>query len=79
MITSVTVKTKDSTTPTVAIDDKVEAGIQQLAEQHVVEHPHAEQQPALKVQQDETFEDAEAEITAEQKSIDIEPASTKHS
>ncbi|ENW81878.1 hypothetical protein F909_01562 [Acinetobacter sp. ANC 3929] len=79
VITSVTVKTKDSTTPTVAIDDKVEAGIQQLAEQHVVEHPHAEQQPALKVQQDETFEDAEAEITAEQKSIDIEPASTKHS
>ncbi|ENX42743.1 EcsC family protein [Acinetobacter sp. NIPH 2100] len=79
VITNVTVKTKDNTTPTVAVDDKVEAGIQQLAEQHVVEHPHAEQQPALKVLQDETFEDAETEITAEQKSIDIEPASTKHS
>lgn len=79
VITHVTVKTKDSTTPTVALDDKVEAGIQQLAEQHVVEHPHTEQQPALKEQQDETFEDAEAEVVAEQKSIDIEPASTKHS
>ncbi|MCH7315124.1 EcsC family protein [Acinetobacter sp. ANC 3882] len=79
VITNVTVKTKDNTTPTVAVDDKVEAGIQQLAEQHVVEHPYAEQQPALKVQQDENFEDAETEITAEQKSIDIEPASTKHS
>lgn len=79
VITHVTVKTKDSTTPTVVVDDKVEAGIQQLAEQHVVEHPHTEQQPALKEQQDETFEDAEAEVVAEQKSIDIEPASTKHS
>lgn len=75
VITKVTVQVKANKASTVAVGDKVEEGIQQLAEQHVVEHPHAEQQPALKVQQDETFEDVEAE----QKSIDIEPASTKHS
>ena len=75
VITKVTVQVKANKASTVAVDDEVEEGIQQLAEQHVVEHPHAEQQPALKAQQDETFEDVEAE----QKSIDIEPASTKHS
>ncbi|EPF73157.1 hypothetical protein GCM10025882_17510 [Acinetobacter gyllenbergii] len=79
VITKVTVQVKEHTAVTVSVDDKVEEGIQQLAEQHVVEHPHSEQQPALKAQPDELLAEGEAEIGTETKSIDIEPASTKHS
>ncbi|MFW1837612.1 EcsC family protein [Acinetobacter gyllenbergii] len=79
VITKVTVQVKEHTAVTVSVDDKVEEGIQQLAEQHVVEHSHSEQQPALKAQPDELLAEGEAEIGTETKSIDIEPASTKHS
>ncbi|USA55441.1 EcsC family protein [Acinetobacter sp. C32I] len=79
VITKVTVQVKEHTAVTVSVDDKVEEGIQQLAEQHVVEHSHSEQQPALKAQPDELLAEEDAEIGTENKSIDIEPASTKHS
>ncbi|WP_436899047.1 EcsC family protein [Acinetobacter gyllenbergii] len=79
VITKVTVQVKEHTAVTVSVDDKVEEGIQQLAEQHVVEHLHSEQQPALKAQPDELLAEEDAEIGTENKSIDIEPASTKHS
>ncbi|ENU92681.1 hypothetical protein F971_01668 [Acinetobacter vivianii] len=79
VITSVSIQTKDTDTPKTPVDEKVEEGIQQLAEQHVVEHEHTEQQPALQVEQEETFDESETELTSEQKSIDVEPASTKHS
>lgn len=79
VITKVTVQVKEHTAVTVSVDDKVEEGIQQLAEQHVVEHSHSEQQPALKAQPDELLAEEDAEIGTETKSIDIEPASTKHS
>ncbi|OBY73569.1 EcsC family protein [Acinetobacter gyllenbergii] len=79
VITKVSVQVKEHTAVTVSVDDKVEEGIQQLAEQHVVEHSHSEQQPALKAQPDELLAEGEAEIGTETKSIDIEPASTKHS
>jgi len=79
VITNVSIQTKDTDAPKTPVDEKVEEGIQQLAEQHVVEHEHTEQQPALKAEQEETFDESEAELTTEQKSIDVEPASTKHS
>lgn len=61
------------------VDEKVELGIQQLAGQYVAEHEHTEQQPALKGQQEEAITEDESEMQVEQKTIDIEPASTKHS
>ena len=79
VITKVSVQVKANTPSLVSVDDKVEEGIQQLAEQHVVEHPYSEQQPALKDQSDELLAEDDAEIGTETKSIDIEPASTKHS
>jgi len=79
VITNVSIQTKDTDAPKTPVDEKVEEGIQQLAEQHVVEHEHTEQQPALKAEQEETFDESEAELATEQKSIDVEPASTKHS
>ena len=79
MITNITVQAKEDVIKELQIDDKVEQGIQQLASQHVVEHQHSEQQPALKVQQDELLSANESEIAAEPKTIDMEPASTKHS
>ena len=79
VITHVTVQTKETDAVKTPVDEKVEEGIQQLAQQHVVEHEHAEQQPALKAEQEVAFDDDETEVTTEQKSIDVEPASTKHS
>ncbi|GAA5631502.1 hypothetical protein Acal02_02138 [Acinetobacter calcoaceticus] len=79
VITNVSIQAKDTDAPKTPVDEKVEEGIQQLAEQHVVEHEHTEQQPALKAEQDEIFDESETELTTEQKSIDVEPASTKHS
>ena len=79
VITNITVQAKEDVIKELQIDDKVEQGIQQLASQHVVEHQHSEQQPALKVQQDELLSANESEIAAEPKTIDMEPASTKHS
>ena len=57
----------------------MEIGIQQLASQYVEEHEHAEQQPALTAQQDEIITEDEPEIVAEQKLIEMEPTSKKHS
>ncbi|WP_343579198.1 EcsC family protein [Acinetobacter sp.] len=79
VITHVTVQTKETDAVKTPVDEKVEEGIQQLAQQHVVEHEHAEQQPALKADQEVAFDDDETEVATEQKSIDVEPASTKHS
>lgn len=79
VITNVSIQTKDTDAVKTPVDEKVEEGIQKLAEQHVVEHQHTEQQPALKVEQEETFDESETELATEQKSIDVEPASTKHS
>jgi hypothetical protein len=45
----------------------------------VVKHEHTEQQPALKEQSNELLSSDEAELSTEPKTIDIEPASTKHS
>ncbi|WP_332604265.1 EcsC family protein [Acinetobacter sp. ESBL14] len=78
VITKVTVQVKEHTAVTVSVDDKVEEGIQQLAEQHVVEHPHTEQQPALKQQEHLPVEESN-EMGTETKALDIEPASTKPS
>lgn len=79
VITHVTVQTKETDAVKTPVDEKVEEGIQQLAQQHVVEHEHAEQQPALKADQEVAFDDDETEVATEQKSFDVEPASTKHS
>lgn len=79
VITSVSIQTKDESISKPPVEGQIGEGIQQLAEQHVVEHAHTEQQPALKVEQDELLVDGESEISNEKKSIDIEPASTKHS
>ncbi|ENU30699.1 hypothetical protein F991_01385 [Acinetobacter sp. CIP-A165] len=79
VITNVTVQFKEDVRKQTQSDEKVEDGIQQLAEQHVVEHEHTEQQPALKVEQNELFADEDQEAVSEKKTIDIEPASTKHS
>ncbi|EPG37110.1 hypothetical protein F907_02375 [Acinetobacter colistiniresistens] len=76
--TKVTVQTKENTAAKGSVGDKVEEGIQQLAEQHVVEHPHTEQQPALKQQENLSVEEG-AEMGTETKALDIEPASTKPS
>lgn len=79
VIAKVSIQAKDTNAVKPPVDEKVEEGIQQLAEQHVVEHEHTEQQPALKAEQEEIFDEAEAQVAPEQKSIDVEPASTKHS
>ncbi|RZF52590.1 EcsC family protein [Acinetobacter halotolerans] len=79
VITNVTVQLKEEARTQTQNHEQVEEGIQQLAEQHVVEHEHSEQQPALKVEQNELFVDEDQEVVGEQKTIDIEPASTKHS
>ncbi|MCH7336319.1 EcsC family protein [Acinetobacter sp. NIPH 2699] len=79
VITNVTVQLKEDVPTQAQTNDKVEHGIQQLAEQYVVEHEHTEQQPALKVEQNESFTDEDQEVVGEKKTIDIEPASTKHS
>ncbi|EYT13553.1 ecsC family protein [Acinetobacter sp. 1000160] len=79
VIAKVSIQAKDTDAVKPPVDEKVGEGIQQLAEQHVVEHEHTEQQPALKAEQEEIFDEAEAQVAPEQKSIDVEPASTKHS
>ncbi|QER40287.1 EcsC family protein [Acinetobacter suaedae] len=60
-------------------DDTVGEGLQQLAEQYVVEHEHTEQQPALKAEDNDESLVNEQNTIDEQSMIDIEPASTKHS
>ncbi|MCU4379450.1 EcsC family protein [Acinetobacter haemolyticus] len=78
VITHVAVQLKHDVLPE-QNDDKVSDGLQQLAEQYVEEHEHTEQQPALKSEEVEEFVAETQESTTEQQTIDIEPASTKHS
>lgn len=79
VITHVSIQAKETTADKPPVDEKVEEGIQQLAEQYVVEHEHTEQQPALKDKQDEEFDEFATESGTEAKPLDVEPASTKHS
>ncbi len=79
VITSVSIQAKDTDNAKTPVDEKVEEGIQQLAEQHVVEHEHTEQQPALKAEQDETFDENESEVATKQKSNDVNPTATQGS
>lgn len=79
VITHVAVQTKDELIENSKKDEKVEEGILKLAEQHVTEHEYSQQKPAIKAtDSDDTLAD-ETEQLSEQKTIDIEPASTKHS
>ena len=72
-------KSKDEPIENSTKDEKVEEGILKLAEQHVTEHEYSQQKPAIKATDvDDTLAD-ETEQLSEQKTIDIEPASTKHS
>ena len=79
VITNVSVQSKDHAAKEIQTNENVEQGIQQLASEHVVKHEHTEQQPALKEQSNELLSSDEAELSTEPKTIDIEPASTKHS
>ncbi|MCH7328480.1 EcsC family protein [Acinetobacter modestus] len=79
VITNVSVQSKDHAAKEIQTNENVEQGIQQLASEHVVKHEHTEQQPALKVQSNELLTSDESELSTEPKTIDIEPASTKHS
>lgn len=79
VITQVEVQVKTQSKSEESKLDEVELGIEQLAEKHVVEHEHTEQQSALNdVEEQEAFTE-KAELVTEQKTIDIEPASNKHS
>ncbi len=78
VITHVAVQLKHDVLPE-QNDDKVSDGLQQLAEQYVEEHEHTKQQSALKSEEVEEFVAETQESTTEQQTIDIEPASTKHS
>ncbi|MDH1375147.1 EcsC family protein [Acinetobacter junii] len=79
VITHVAVQIKDELIENSTKDEKVEEGILKLAEQHVTEHEYSQQKPAIKAtDSDDTLAD-ETEQLSEQKTIDIEPASTKHS
>ncbi|KXZ63777.1 EcsC family protein [Acinetobacter venetianus] len=79
VITQVEVQVKTQSTSEESKLDEVELGIEQLAEKHVVEHEHTEQQSALKDAEEQEALTEKAELVAEQKTIDIEPASNKHS
>lgn len=79
VITNVSVQSKDHAAKEVQTNENVEQGIQQLASEHVVQHEHTEQQPALKEQSNELLSSDEAELSTEPKTIDIEPTSMKHS
>ena len=79
VITHVDVRAKENAADQPSVEEKVETGIQQLASQYVEEHEHTEQQPALTAQQDEIITEDEPEILAEQKPIEMEPTSKKHS
>ncbi|MCR4532445.1 EcsC family protein [Acinetobacter venetianus] len=79
VITQVEVQVKNQSTSEESKLDEVELGIEQLAEKHVVEHEHTEQQSALKGAEEQEALTEKAELVTEQKTIDIEPASNKHS
>ncbi|KXZ72375.1 EcsC family protein [Acinetobacter venetianus] len=79
VITQVEVQVKTQSTSEESKLDEVELGIEQLAEKHVVEHEHTEQQSALKDAEEQEALTEKTELVAEQKTIDIEPASNKHS
>ena len=79
VITQVEVQVKTQSTSEESKLDEVELGIEQLAEKHVVEHEHTEQQSALNDAEEQEALTEKAELVTEQKTIDIEPASNKHS
>lgn len=79
VITNVSVQSKDHAAKEIQTNENVEQSIQQLASEHVVKHEHTEQQSALKEQSNELLTSDESELSTEPKTIDIEPASTKHS
>ena len=73
------IQSKEEAAAKPPVEEKVEVGIQYLAEQHVTEHEYTTQQPALKAQEDELFIEDEVGIEAEQTTLEIEPTSTKPS
>ena len=79
VIKQVVIQSKEEAAAKPPVEEKVEVGIQYLAEQHVTEHEYTTQQPALKAQEDELFIEDEVGIEAEQTTLEIEPTSTKPS
>ena len=69
VIKQVVIQSKEEAAAKPPVEEKVEAGIQHLAEQHVAEHEYTTQQPALKAQEDELFIEDEVGIEAEQTTL----------